>query len=61
MKTRDGRTAEILGPGPLTKTFLLVRAEGVETDYLVWEKDRRYRQDFDEETKEPVPHDLDLV
>ncbi|AKF13343.1 hypothetical protein PHIN3_79 [Sinorhizobium phage phiN3] len=42
MKTRDGRECEILGPGPLTKTFLLIRAEGLEIPYLVWEKDWRY-------------------
>ncbi|QIG73964.1 hypothetical protein PP935_gp189 [Rhizobium phage RHph_N34] len=43
MKTRSGHTAKILGYGPLTKTFLLVEVYG--TQYLVWEKTKRYRSD----------------
>lgn len=51
MQTRDGKTCKVLGPGPLTKTFLNVEVEG-EKPYLVWEKTGRYRLDEQDHPKD---------
>lgn len=53
MKTRRGVNCEVLGPGPLTKTFLEVKPDG-ERSYLVWEKTGRYRLDEQD-------HPMDLI
>lgn len=46
----DNTPVEVLGPGPLSKTFLLVKPEGQEP-YLVWANTLRYRLDDKEDVK----------
>lgn len=56
--TRDGRPAQLIGPGPLSKNFLEFDVDGQR--YLVWASSLRYRADFDSDGA-PVPDQRDIL
>ena len=51
---RNGREAEVVGYGPLTKTFLEVRIKESGEKFLVWADTGNYRRDN-------KPHERDFL